>query len=150
MLNMTAVINHLFLNPFITYSRMKYTTNAVRQLPHADTWRQMFFEECLSKGWKMDIEKTGIGKHVLEEIKEIAKENKINKVVLFGSRSRGDFYKKSDIDLAVQGGDVTGFALDVEEKTETLLHYDVADMQKAQDELLKNILKDGVVIYEKI
>lgn len=98
----------------------------------------------------MDIEKTGIGKHVLEEIKEIAKENKINKVVLFGSRSRGDFYKKSDIDLAVQGGDVTGFALDVEEKTETLLHYDVADMQKAQDELLKNILKDGVVIYEKI
>lgn len=98
----------------------------------------------------MDIEKSGIGKQVLEEIREIAIEYKIKKVVLFGSRARGDFRKKSDIDLAVTGGNITGFALDVEEKTETLLRYDVVDMQKAQDELRKNILKDGVIIYEKV
>lgn len=47
----------------------------------------------------------------------------IEKIVLFGSRARGDYHRSSDIDLAVYGGDVTGFSLDVEEYTSTLLTY---------------------------
>ncbi len=45
------------------------------------------------------------------------------KVILFGSRARGDFRRTSDIDLAVTGGDFDRFALDVEEETTTLLEY---------------------------
>ena len=72
-------------------------------------------------------------------------------MLLFGSRARGDYHRASDIDLAVYGGDVTGFALDVEEYTSTLLTYDVIDMGKTlQAELLESIKKEGKVLYEKI
>ena len=40
---------------------------------------------------------------VYRQIIEIAKKNKIEKIVLFGSRARGDNQPKSDIDLAVYG-----------------------------------------------
>lgn len=39
------------------------------------------------------------------------KNMKWRKVILFGSRARGDFREKSDIDLAVEGGDLSGFPL---------------------------------------
>ena len=58
----------------------------------------------------MDWKKTGISNKVIEEIQNIALKNHVKKVILLGSRARGDFYKKSDIDLAVEGGNfyVTG------------------------------------------
>ena len=93
----------------------------------------------------------GIETQVINEIIDLAKSNGIEKVVLFGSRARGDYHRASDIDLAVYGGDVTGFALDVEEYTSTLLTYDVIDMGKTlQAELLESIKKEGKVLYEKI
>ena len=49
----------------------------------------------------------------------------IDKVILFGSRARGDYKRTSDIDLAVEGGDVASFSLDVEEETTTLLKFDI-------------------------
>jgi len=94
---------------------------------------------------------TGIRHEVIREIRELAEENDIRKVMLFGSRARGDFYKTSDIDLAVSGGDVARFALSVDEDTSTLLRYDIVDMDgSVQEELLDSIKKEGVVLYEKI
>lgn len=62
---------------------------------------------CLQKE-KTDMEKryknTGIRQIVVEEIQEIARKNGINTVLLFGSRARGDYKERSDIDLAVEGG----------------------------------------------
>lgn len=88
---------------------------------------------------------------VLEEIKEYARKNDINKVILFGSRARGDHKQKSDIDLAVTGGNVTAFAIDVDEKTSTLLKFDIVNLDGAvQEELRKTIDGEGIVIYEKI
>lgn len=98
----------------------------------------------------MELKKTGIREQVIEEIIELAKKYKLSKVILFGSRARGDYHEKSDIDLAIVGGEQLEFALDIEEKTETLLQYDVIDMEKAQKELLENIKKDGLILYEKI
>ena len=46
---------------------------------------------------------------LLSEIVAIAKSHKIEKLLLFGSRARGDNNEHSDIDLAVAGGDVLGF-----------------------------------------
>ena len=97
------------------------------------------------------MKETGIKDKVIDEIIEIAKQNDISKVILFGSRARGDYRKKSDIDLAVSGGNFYRFALDVDETTSTLLEYDFVNLDKGiTKELQKSIDKDGVIIYEKI
>ncbi len=97
------------------------------------------------------FDKTGIKPVVIEEIKEIAKKYDIEKVILFGSRARGDHYKKSDIDLAISGGNKTEFALEVDETTSTLLEYDFVDLdRKIQPKLRASIEEEGIVIYEKI
>lgn len=97
------------------------------------------------------MNKTGMKEQVLKEIREIAKQNDIEKVILFGSRARGDFKNTSDIDLAVSGGNTTLFALEVEENTSTLLKYDIVNLDgSVQKELLESIQKEGVVLYEKI
>ena len=94
---------------------------------------------------------TGIKEQVIQEIRALAQKNNVEKVILFGSRARGDFKRTSDIDLAVKGGDFARFALDVDEETSTLLKYDIIDLDRdIQDELRESIQKDGRVIYEKI
>lgn len=98
----------------------------------------------------MDLKNTGIRTQVFEEIINLADAYSLSKVILFGSRARGDYHVKSDIDLAVDGDNITGFALDVDEKTDTLLQYDVVDIAKAQEDLLENIRRDGIIIYEKV
>ena len=99
----------------------------------------------------LELDKTGIKQVVLDELISIAERYRIEKLILFGSRARGDFRRTSDIDLAVSGGDFARFALDVEEETSTLLKYDFVDLDRnIQEELLKSIEKEGIVIYEKI
>lgn len=93
---------------------------------------------------------TGIKAQVIEEIQELARKYNVNKVILFGSRARGDFKRISDIDLAVEGGDFARFALDIDEETSTLLEYDIVDLSRdMQWELLEAIKKEGKVLYEK-
>ena len=88
---------------------------------------------------------------LLEAIKTIAEKHNVQKVVLFGSRARGDFKERSDIDLAVSGGDIVAFTFAVEEETPTLLMFDVVNLDKeVQPELLASIEKEGVVLYEKV
>ena len=43
------------------------------------------------------FEKTGIKCKVLQEIIQLAKKNCVEKVILFGSRARGDYKERSDI-----------------------------------------------------
>lgn len=87
---------------------------------------------------------------IVESIRKLAERNGVNRVVLFGSRARGDNRKRSDIDLAATGGNVAAFSLDVDEETPTLLMYDVVDLDgPVQPELLKEIERDGVVLYER-
>ncbi len=47
---------------------------------------------------------------------------------MFDSRARGDYKRASDINLAVSGGDIYRFALDIEEETSTPLKYDVINL----------------------
>jgi len=100
---------------------------------------------------KTMIENTGIRAKVLQEITEIAERNGVDRVILFGSRARGDYRRTSDIDLAVSGGNRIRFGLDVDEETSTLLEYDVVDLDgPVQAELRKSIESEGKVLYEKI
>lgn len=92
-----------------------------------------------------------LDKRVEDDIVRIAKENDIKKVILFGSRARGTNSERSDIDLAVSGGNALDFYYDVEEKARTLLMFDVVDLDKGiSEELQAEIKKDGVVLYEEI
>lgn len=94
---------------------------------------------------------TGIKPEVVSEIISLAVKYDIKKVILFGSRARGDFKRTSDIDLAVCGGDIPRFALDLDEETNTLLEYDIVDLDSGiQDELRESIEKEGKLMYEKI
>lgn len=94
---------------------------------------------------------TGIKVKVIEEIKAFAVKYDIQKVILFGSRARGDYRERSDIDLAIKGGKGDLFALDVDEQTSTLLMFDIVNMDKpVQSELLESIEREGMVIYEKV
>ena len=57
----------------------------------------------------------GLRDELIHEIVELAKKYDLTSVTLFGSRARGDYRERSDIDLAVSGGDFNRFALDVDE-----------------------------------
>ena len=87
---------------------------------------------------------------VYKQIKVFARECDAEKVVLFGSRARGDNLTKSDIDIAVYGGDFDHFYWDVKEKTHSLLMFDIVQADELiSEELKQEIEKDGVIIYEK-
>ena len=87
---------------------------------------------------------------MLRELSSFARKYSINKIVLFGSRARGTNTERSDIDIAVYGGDFDSFYWDVKEKTNSLLMFDIVQADSSiSNELKKEIQKDGVVIYEK-
>lgn len=95
--------------------------------------------------------KYNLDKRVEDDIIKIAKKDGIKKVILFGSRARGTNTERSDIDLAVSGGDILNFYFDVEEETWTLLMFDVINLdKKISDELQAEIERDGVVLYEEV
>lgn len=89
------------------------------------------------------MEGIGIKPIVIEEICTLAQKYHVKKVVLFGSRARGNFKEKSDIDLAVQGGDFTRFMLDVNEETSTLLKFNIVDL----DEEIQNELRESIKTF---
>lgn len=93
----------------------------------------------------------GIKENVMKEIKELAKKYDIEQVILFGSRARGDFKERSDIDLAIKGGQAELFMIAVDEETSTLLKYDIVNLDASvQKELFESIEKEGILLYEKV
>lgn len=84
-------------------------------------------------------------------IVKLAKKYNLSKVILYGSRARGDNHERSDIDLAVEGGDVVNFMLELDEEAPTLLMFDVVNLaDKLSEDFLAEIERDGVILYEKI
>lgn len=87
---------------------------------------------------------------VTKEISGFAQKAGVERVVLFGSRARGSHAERSDVDLAVYGGDFDSFYWDVTEKTHSLLMFDIVRADAGiSEELQEEIEKDGVVLYEK-
>ena len=76
----------------------------------------------------------------------------ISKIVLFGSRARGDNRRVSDFDICVfcdEERDYIGYYFDVEE-IDTFYKIDVLRHSDSMNDALKTeILKDGVVLYER-
>lgn len=89
---------------------------------------------------------------IYNEIRLLGNKYYADKIILFGSRARGDHREKSDIDIAVYGVPRErhfAFSQDIE-NIPTLLQFDIVfvseDTNKA---LINNINKDGVTLMNK-
>ena len=95
--------------------------------------------------------KFDLDSRVIDDIIRIGQKNGVKKIILFGSRARGDNSSRSDIDLAVSGGNALDFYYDLEEDAWTLLMFDVVNLDKGvSDELQKELDRDGVILYEEV
>jgi predicted nucleotidyltransferase len=76
-----------------------------------------------------------------------------SKILIYGSRARGDFKTTSDIDIAVECDDDTHNVAILNEilneESPTLLKCEVVDFKKVGEKLKKEILREGIVVYEK-
>lgn len=79
----------------------------------------------------------------------------IKKIVLFGSRARGDNNERSDVDLAIYLSCdaplcVAGFCDDLEEM-DTLLKFDVVVVDaRLKPEMVENISREGIALMGKL
>lgn len=92
---------------------------------------------------------------VLKKIIAVGNKYGARKAVLFGSRARGDSTQKSDYDIAFVLPDMTDYAknkiLNELEEIDTLYKIDAVFLESldGDDELTKNIRKDGIVLMDK-
>ncbi|MBU0650731.1 nucleotidyltransferase domain-containing protein [bacterium] len=101
-------------------------------------------------------EKLGLKQDVFNILVSILEKHEgVKKAVVFGSRARGDFKKVSDIDIVLFPTDVglkdINLIIDeIEENVNTALKFDVIDFSLLdKKELKENILKEGLVIYDR-
>jgi uncharacterized protein len=79
----------------------------------------------------------------------------VNKIILYGSRARGDFQPRSDIDLAVLCPDAGvqdwQKILNIIDEADTLLAIDCIqyDILALDNPLKQAIDRDGIILYEK-
>ncbi len=65
-------------------------------------------------------------------------------MILFGSRARGTHSERSDIDIAVSGGDFDAFYWDIKENVHSLLSFDIFGIDSGASEEIKKNLKRAV------
>ncbi|MBI2603279.1 MAG: nucleotidyltransferase domain-containing protein [Deltaproteobacteria bacterium] len=78
----------------------------------------------------------------------------VERVVVFGSRARGDQSQNSDVDIAFFFPRAfesmwPEFCAEVDENIPTLLHLDLVNTNKISTDFLHRILKEGLEIYAK-
>lgn len=91
---------------------------------------------------------------VIDIIGVITRNDKISKVILFGSRAKGTYSTGSDIDIALSGSelntnDIIDLLIDLEE---LLLPYrfDLLILERIKEnELLSHVSRVGKVLYDK-
>ena len=100
----------------------------------------------------VNLDKVNIPKRLINKLEEIfCSFDKLEKVVLFGSRARKDNKEYSDIDLAFYGiSDDKLSLINKIESLDTLYSFDLIfvnrDISKA---LISNIEKEGCVVYKR-
>mgnify|MGYP003777266985 FL=1 len=95
----------------------------------------------------------GVNSKILDEIVCIlSKDTNVESAYIFGSRARGDFKEYSEIDIAVFIEDPNKrnmIAVDINE-INCIYKFDIVIIKESTSrELLDNIKKDGVKIYQR-
>jgi len=91
---------------------------------------------------------------VLNAITKIAKKHRINRIILFGSRARGDNTERSDYDIAVSLRNPSPLEeakiYDAIQSIETLKKIDLVFLENQNaEELSEQIKKEGITLYEE-
>ena len=85
-----------------------------------------------------------------KQLAALARQHGARRLVLFGSRARGDNRSNSDVDLAVYGmpeSNRANFWMDCEDLP-TLLKFDIVHITDGMNPaFIENIKKDGVDLY---
>ena len=88
-----------------------------------------------------------------DQLAELARKYGARRLVLYGSRARGDNRYNSDIDLAVYGmpeENMGAFGMDCEELP-TLLKLDIVQIREGMNPaFLANIERDGVTLMDRL
>ncbi|MGL5989302.1 MAG: nucleotidyltransferase family protein [Fusobacteriaceae bacterium] len=74
----------------------------------------------------------------------------IDKIIIFGSRARGDFRKTSDIDIALKGevSDILYLIKDYFDESSIIYTVDIIDYSKISDSIFKeDIDNEGIEIF---
>jgi len=94
-----------------------------------------------------------LDKKVIRSIQDLGRKYAVEKIVLFGSRARGDNQRTSDIDLAVYplpDFSSTGKLASDLDDLDTLLKIDVIFINGyVEPSLIENVEKEGVILYER-
>lgn len=89
---------------------------------------------------------------VIEQIIErFSKLSTRGRLILYGSRARGDFTDRSDYDLAVANMselEFNRFLAEMMDPHFTLLKIDVINLDRASAQLLEAVKREGKLLYE--
>lgn len=76
----------------------------------------------------------------------------VERVLLFGSRARGNHSERSDIDIAVEANDnpiARSAAFDLVENAPTLLPIDLVWLPEASPAFRDEVRREGIVLFER-
>ena len=100
------------------------------------------------------MNKFGLPERTIKELLEYFKSKpEVKKVVVYGSRAKGNFRNGSDIDFAVWADGKSAYELRIEaelDDLETPYMFDVTDYKNLTHEGMKNSIdRDGMLFYKK-
>jgi predicted nucleotidyltransferase len=92
-----------------------------------------------SEKWQIKLEK------IIKELKRMG----IKKIILFGSRARGDYKKNSDIDIAISGNFNYREKRELKELVDFLAgiySVDLIFLDNVEEDFKRQILKEGKIL----
>ena len=98
---------------------------------------------------------THVGMHpaIAVMVEQIRRSRSVERIILFGSRARGDHGERSDIDLGIAcpGASPEEWAAiwNIVDEAPTLLNVDLVRLEHVDDTLREAIEREGVVLYAR-
>ena len=96
---------------------------------------------------------TAIGMHpaIAVMVEQLRRSRSVERIILFGSRARGDHDERSDIDLGIAcpsaSPDEWAVIWNIVDEAPTLLNVDLVRLEHVDDALRQAIEREGVVLY---
>ena len=96
---------------------------------------------------------TTIPEGIVRLVARLGAEPQVRRVILFGSRGRGDHRPRADVDLAVEAPQASARdwlrLREMAEEADTLLPVDLVRVEEAPAELLERIRAEGRTLFER-